>query len=97
MRNISNLSLIDDLLALDDAELDQKIADIGTQLWRGRETTPLQQWVVDRGYLTKVPQEYTWGDPAREGSWDYGKFSVDLLFMTHRWSDDFPEWTPEKF
>lgn len=89
--------LIDGLLALSDQKLNEFVAEIPNQLWKGQETSELQMWFVDNGYLTKTPQEFKRGDPAHTGAWNYGTYPVDLLFLTHRVSRDFPDWTAREF
>lgn len=90
-------NLIQDLLSLSNEKLNEFVAEIPNQQWSGQETIELQQWFVDNGHLTKVPQEYQWGDPSHEGAWMIGTYPVDILLLTHRIGQDYPDWTPRKF
>lgn len=89
--------VIDDLLSLSDEKLNEFVASIAEQLYRGQETSALQAWFVDNGHLTRTPQEYSWGDEPHTGAWNYGTYPVDLLFLTHRVTRDYPDWTARAF
>jgi len=89
--------LINALLKLNDAKLNQFVADMDSQLWKGNESTELQRWLLNNQLIGAIPQEYKWGDDPYMGGWSLSWYPVDILFLARRVSRDFPQWTPRKF
>ena len=87
------VSLVDKLLALDDATLDKYLVSAAMEnSYRGLQAYELHEFLVKNKFLETYPHKRT-----DYFSYDLGHFPLDLILLTYRASREFPAWTPRKF
>lgn len=91
--------LFNELALLSDTELNRYIKAIGTEQTShgtGVGATEVHAWLLQKGFIQKMPQPDKYGYWDRE-AWHFSKYPVDALFLTARITRDFPNWTPRNF
>jgi len=83
--------LIDKLLKLSDQDLNYYVTINGSS----NENSLLQNWLEENN-LVVINQSYN-KHPYNEYANDYNSYPGDLLLLTKRIYEDYPEWTPRKF
>lgn len=83
------------LLALPDAQLNKYINSFNEEF---KEQKAVATWLQQKGLIEQIPQHnYNYGQYPGEQKWYLMSYPCDLLELTKRISQDYPQWTPRKF